>query len=244
MYYLKQVIKQFEVPTLKLIKLKFTGPDEMLTIWEDPNTQHQYALWWRDYMVGVGTEKLEIQKLADLTVDEPMRVKTEFWEPNVDPQYRDERDFYCTSPRGFPGFEYMLFSLPQGSRQVSEAIAPTLLTPHAYSQILTKFNVLNPTNPESAYQLIGTEYQDEDYLLTRWRLNYVGQDYLLLQSWFLLAPQLERLALQNLMQISPGRAVPKPKEARYPQKWVEDYAKGSRVADAKTHQKFLLFEAE
>ena len=64
MYYLEQVVKQFKVPTLKLIKLKFTGPDEMLTIWEDPNTQHQYALWERDYMVGVGTERLEIQKIG------------------------------------------------------------------------------------------------------------------------------------------------------------------------------------
>lgn len=244
MYYLEQVIKQFEAPALKLIKLAFTGPDEMLTIWEDPQTRDQYTLWERDYMVGYQAEQDEIEDLAGLRVAEPIRVKREFWQEGIDERYRDETDFYRTSLARHPGLKYLLFRLPETSRQTSEATPPTQLSESAYRQILAKFNIIDPLAKASRYEFKGVEYQDEDYLLTRWHLQGYGQDYLLWQSWFLLTPNQERDAIQVLAQKQPGLAVAVKKYGCYPHHFAEQYAGCARASDPKAHQKFLLFEAK
>lgn len=244
MYYLEQVIKQFEAPALKLIKLEFTGPDEMLTIWEDSQTRDQYALWERDYMVGYRVEQGEIEDLAGLRVAEPIRVKREFWQEGIDERYRDETDFYRTSLARHPGLKYLLFRLPETPRQTSEATPPTQLSESAYRQILAKFNIIDPLAEASRYEFKGVEYQDEDYLLTRWHLQGYGQDYLLWQGWFLLAPSQERDAIQVLAQKQPGLAVAVKKYGRYPHRSVEQYTSYARASSPKAHQQFLLFEAK
>lgn len=228
MYYLAKVLTQFQVPKLKLVGRKFAGFDEELTIWENPRTEEQFALWERDHMSSDAVEQAEIQQLANLKVDKSVPLRTESAEED-----NDLHGVYCSND----GLEYRLFRLPKAEHLTLPRPYVGLRAAADYTEILLYY-VSNRLE-----DLDDCRYSDADYIATLWRDTKTGQKYCLWQGWFIECPERERYNIAHLgCHLVLGDAVALKNYAHHTQTTIENYPLNSRFHDKLTDNYFVLFK--
>lgn len=233
MHYLAQVIQKFQVPELELVKHQFTGYDECLTIWQDPVSRKQYALWERDYMVETKIESSEIERLTHLSLGKPVPVKPEFQPQNMAPELRLETDAYQT--RGVnDAFAYELFEVADASRQDSQRVPVKPLDVDGYARVWDAYDL-----PDLQFK--SEDYRDDNYLMQTWA-DSVGNCFVTWQGWFIECPERERFNIEMLTGRQLGAALPKKKHQHTTELEREEYVLSSRYFDRASRQHLLLFK--